>query len=122
MEKDHNYIVNHLTSEKIKNIYFGEQYNLDYEVRSYLIMLNNFYKSENPLYLKSIQETSFRLLPKLNHAVNIFESESDMKTQELLKRQQFILIGTLLTLLFEALFIVIPSIRFARKKRKSFKN
>lgn len=118
MEKDHNYIIKHLTSEKIKKIYFNHPYNLDYEVKNYLMMLKSFYSTENIKILKEIEKTSFELLPKLNHAVNIFESESDMKTQELLIREQFILIGTLLTLFFEALFIVIPSIKFAKRKEE----
>lgn len=118
MEKEHNYIINHLTSEKIKKIYFEQHYNLDYEVKNYIMMLKKFYDTENINILKEIEKTSFELLPKLNHAVNIFEQESDEKTQELLKRQQFILIGTLLTLFLEAIFIVIPSIKFAKRKEE----
>lgn len=85
---------------------------------NYIMMLKSFYSTENIKILKEIEQTSFELLPKLNYAVNIFESESDMKTQELLIREQFILIGTLLTLFFEAIFIVIPSIKFAKRKEE----
>ena len=118
MEKDHNYIIKNLTSEKIKNIYFNQPYNLDYEVKNYIMMLKSFYDSMNLNILEEIEKTSFELLPKLNHAVNIFEIESDMKTQELLIREQFILMGTLLTLFLEALFIVIPSIKLAKRKEE----
>ena len=118
MEKDHNYIIKNLTSEKIKNIYFNHPYNLDYEVQNYVMMLKSFYDSMNLNILEEIEKTSFELLPKLNHAVNIFEIESDMKTQELLIREQFILMGTLLTLFLEALFIVIPSIKLAKRKEE----
>ena len=118
MEKDHNYIIKNLTSEKIKNIYFNHPYNLDYEVKNYIMMLKSFYDSLNLHILEEIEKTSFELLPKLNHAVNIFEIESDMKTQELLIREQFILMGTLLTLFLEALFIVIPSIKLAKRKEE----
>lgn len=118
MEKDHNYIIKNLTSEKIKTIYFNQPYNLDYEVKNYIMMLKSFYDSMNLNILEEIEKTSFELLPKLNHAVNIFEIESDMKTQELLIREQFILMGTLLTLFLEALFIVIPSIKLAKRKEE----
>lgn len=118
MEKDHNYIIKHLTSDKIKKIYFSHPYNLDYEVKNYIMMLKSFYFSENINILKEIEQTSFKLLPKLNYSVNVFESESDMKTQELLIREQFILMGTLLTLFLEALFIVIPSIKLAKRKEE----
>lgn len=118
MQKDHNYIVSNLTSENIKNIYYSQPYNLDCEVKTYISLLKEFYENEKMDVLVKIQKTSFELLPKLNYAVNIFEKESDDKTKELLIRERFILIGTLLTLLLEALFIVIPSIKIARKKEK----
>jgi signal transduction histidine kinase len=116
MKKDHHYIMNHLTSKEIHEIYFNKPFNLDYEVKNYLKLLDDFYQTENLKTLKEIEQISFTLLPKLNYAVNIFEGESDLKTKELLTREQFILIGTIFTLLFEALFIVIPSIKFAIKK------
>lgn len=118
MQKDHNYIVSNLTSENIHNIYFSQPYNLDYEVKNYISLLKEFYEKEQIEVLVKIQKTSFELLPKLNNAVNTFEKESDDKTKELLTRERFILIGTLLTLLFEALFIVIPSIKIAKRKEK----
>ena len=118
MQKDHNYIVSNLTSENIQNIYYSQPYNLDYEVKTYLSLLKEFYENEKSDILVKIQKTSFELLPKLNYAVNTFEKESDDKTKELLIRERFILIGTLLTLLFEALFIVIPSIKIAKRKEK----
>ena len=118
MQKDHNYIVSNLTSENIQNIYYSQPYNLDYEVKTYLSLLKEFYENEKSDILVKIQKTSFELLPKLNYAVNTFEKESDDKTKELLIRERFILIGTLLTLLFEALFIVIPSIKIAKKKEQ----
>ena len=118
MQKDHNYIVSNLTSENIQNIYYSQPYNLDYEVKTYLSLLKEFYENEKSDILVKIQKTSFELLPKLNYAVNTFEKESDDKTKELLIRERFILIGTLLTLLFEALFIVIPSIKITKKKEQ----
>ena len=120
MEKDHNYIISNLTSQDIYNIYFSQPYNLDFEVKDFISMLKDFAKTEQWDTLKKIEITSFELLPKLNYAVNIFEKESDTKTKELLRREQFILLGTILTLLLEAIFIVIPSIKFARKKEKDF--
>jgi signal transduction histidine kinase len=120
MEKDHHYIINNLTSQDIYNIYFSQPYNLNFEVKNFISLLKNFIKTAKKDTLKEIEITSFELLPKLNYAVNIFEKESDTKTKELLRREQFILIGTILTLLLEAIFIVIPSIKFARKKEKEF--
>jgi signal transduction histidine kinase len=118
MEQEHNYIVNNLTSQNIHDVYFSDPYNLNHEVKTYILLLKDFYENEKIDTLKNIQEKSFNLVPKLDYAVNIFEKESDDKTKELLVREQFILIGTLLTLLLEAIFIVMPSIKFARIKEE----
>jgi len=121
MKNDHQYIINNLTSEKTNNIYFNDPYKLNEKVKSYLNLLDLFYKTKDIEVLKEIEEYSFNLLPKLDFAVNTFEKESDELTKSLLKREIFILIGTLLTLLLEAIFIVIPSIRIANKNEHKLK-
>lgn len=121
MKKDHSYIINNLTSENTHNIYFNNPYNLNRKVNLYISTLEKFYESKSKDILSDIEEFSFILLPKLNHSVNVFEKESAQITQSLLKREYFILIGTLITLLLEAIFIVIPSIRLARQKEKELK-
>lgn len=118
MKSDHEYIIKNLTSEKTNKIYLLNVNNLDTEVKSFITLLNNFYKNNNKSNLTKLENFSFKLLPKLNFAVNIFEQESDEVTQNLLYREYFILIGTLLTLLLEAIFIVIPSIKRAKEKEE----
>ncbi len=118
MKNDYLYITNNLTSENMRNIYFLEDDNLDEKVKHYFKLITDFYETNNPILLKEIENNSFKLLPFLDKAVNSFQKESNDKTTELLKREQFILIGTLLTLLLEAIFIVIPSIRITARKEK----
>jgi signal transduction histidine kinase len=118
MSKEHSYIIEHLTSKEIKDIYFSKEDNLNERVKNYLKLVTSFYKINNSDLLKQIELNSFELLPFLDKAVLSFQMESDEKTTELLKREQLILFGTLLTLLCEALFIVIPSIRKAEQKEK----
>jgi signal transduction histidine kinase len=118
MSKEHSYIIEHLTSKEIKDIYFSKEDNLNEKVENYIKLVSSFYKTNNSDLLKQIELNSFELLPFLDKAVFAFQMESDKKTAELLKREQLILFGTLLTLLCEALFIVIPSIRKAEQKEK----
>ncbi len=118
MTKDHSYISSNLTSKEIYNIYFSKEINLDEKVRNFLKIITLFYETINPDLLKQIEENSFELLPLLDKAVSTFQKESDEKTAELLKRERFILFGTLLTLFLEAIFIVIPAIRISQKKEK----
>ena len=118
MENDHKFIIENLPSEDMKNNYFHEPLNLNQKIITFFNLLNSFYDNPNKELLISIEKESFLLLPDLNKSVNSFEEESDSKTTALLNREKFILFGTLLTLLLEALFIVLPSIRFANKKEQ----
>ena len=122
MRKDHTFIISNLTSKNTKDIYFKKPYNLDDKVNIYFKLLDDFYKTDDLIVLKEIESYSFTLLPKLDYAVNVFEKESETTINNLLKREFYILIGTLLTLLFEALFIVIPSIKIADRKEKELKD
>jgi signal transduction histidine kinase len=118
MSKEHSYIIENLTSKEIKDIYFSKEDNLNEKVENYLELVTSFYATDSSDLLKKIELSSFELLPFLDKAVLAFQIESDEKTAELLKREKFILFGTLLTLLFEALFIVIPSIRKTEQKER----
>ena len=118
MTKDHSYISSNLTSKEIHDIYFSKELNLNEKVKNFLKTITLFYETNNPNLLKQIEQNSFELLPLLDKAVSTFQKESDEKTAELLKREQFILFGTLLTLFLEAIFIVIPAIRISEKKEK----
>lgn len=118
MKEDYFYISNNLTSKEVWNIYFSQESNLDKKVKNYFELVEQFYKSNDLNLLKEIEKDSFELLPLLDKAVYAFQKESDEKTAELLKREKYILFGTILTLLIEALFIVIPSIRISAQKEK----
>lgn len=118
MTKEHIYISSNLTSKEINNIYFSKEIGLDEKVRNFLGIITLFYETNNPDLLKQIEQNSFELLPLLDKAVSTFQKESDEKTAELLKRELFILCGTLLTLFLEAIFIVIPAIRVSEKNEK----
>lgn len=117
MKKDHQEIVNtHLLSEEIKAVYQQPPDNLNKKVENYLDMLASFIENKDPQMLKQIEKASFELLPQINKTVYMFENESNEKTQALMDREFFILIGTLLTLIIEAIVIVIPAIRIASRK------
>ncbi|MGA1933603.1 sensor histidine kinase [Arcobacter sp. YIC-464] len=121
MEKEHTFIIKNLTSSESKKIYFENPKDLDKKVKLYLSMLKEFYEKNESSKLEQIQNYSFSLLPILNDAVYQFEKESDQMTKDLLAREIFILIGTLVTLLLEAILIVIPSIRLTEKREKELK-
>ena len=116
MKKDHNYLIAHIPSNKIQKVYYSKNHQLDNRVNEYFKLLDNFYKNKDIDTLKAIENYSFKLLFELDYAVNLFEQESNEKTTQLQNRELFILTGTLITLILEALLIVIPTIQLAKDK------
>jgi len=116
MKQDHNEIVSqYLTFEQAAAIYHSPG-DLKNKIDHYLILLSSFIHNGDRKTLQQIEKISFELLPQINNAVYVFESESNEKTKDLMERELFILIGTLFTLIFEALLIVIPVIRVSLRK------
>lgn len=114
MKLDHNRITQQFThSAETKVIYYNEPVQLDAKVHHYLKLIEKFIEGEKLSALYEIDSFSFTLLPLLDDAVTIFESESALKTKQLLGRELFILLGTLLTLIIESVLIVIPAIKQA---------
>jgi len=112
MEKSHNY----LTSLKdmplnVEKIFFHKPILLDERVKKYIKEAKNFYETRSGKSLSYILNHSQTLLKDLDKVVYEYQKESERQTNELVKKEQFILILTLLTLLTEALFIFRPAIK-----------
>lgn len=119
MKNDHNHIIqDHVNSEKTFLIYHKEPLSLNASVNTYLDLLYGFMDKPDINKINEIQDYSFHLLPTLDAAVSALEDESNEKTALLMDRELFILLGTLLTLLVEAVFIVMPSIRQASRHER----
>lgn len=110
MKEEHAFITSHLTSEKMEAFYFGED-GLDAKVQDYFHRLDAFSSSHSAKDLDALLDTSADLLGELNKAVYAFEEESELKVKGLKRRELFIYIGTLLTLMLEGIFIVRPVTR-----------
>ncbi len=114
MKLDHRHIISMYTHSAATNtIYYKKPKQLKARVEHYLKLVEEFVKDEELSSLYKLDSYSFTLLPILNDAVNAFENESELKTKHLLARELFILVGTLLTLILESIFIVIPAIKRA---------
>ena len=118
MKKDHQFMLDNLTTIQMKNIYYNAPSNLDRNVKQYFTLLDSFKKDKNITILKEIEEYSFTLLGKLNYAVNEFEKESDKNTEVLMQRELFIFLGTLITIFFEIILIILPTIRKVNESEK----
>ncbi len=122
MKKDHDFLLRNLTSPSLENIYFQKPYDIDRKVKKYFTLLESFIKNKDITLISDIENYSFILLPNLDHAVYEFEKESEQKTYQLKKRELFILAGTLLTIILEALLIILPSIKRIESSEKELKD
>lgn len=112
MKSDHMRITKRFThSSETKAIYYDDPVQLNEKVNHYLKLIKEFIAKENLSSLYKIDSFSFTLLPLLDDAVSVFENESELKTKQLLGRELFILLGTLITLVIESLIIVMPAIK-----------
>ena len=107
MESDKIFIVKNLPSKKSKEFYMKGD-GLEVHVNLYLRHLNIYLDSPNLKKAQIISQLSEELLPKLNSAVNLFVDEHLALVKQAKNRTLFIYIGTILTLIFIAAFIMKP--------------
>jgi len=110
MKTDYDFIINNLTTEYIHSKYFDAPNFLDKKIKDYFLKLDEFYNTRDVTVLSDLEKDSFKLLPYLNQIVSAFEKESNNKSEELKKREIIILVGTLLTIIIEFLFIILPAV------------
>ncbi len=115
MKSENSYLTHHLPSKTMKEIYFQKPNELNKKVEYYFTVLDKFYMEEDQITLRLIENSSFELLPLLNNAVNAFEKESNERTEQMKEKERFILIGTIITLIIEALFIMIPAMNLVNR-------
>ncbi len=122
MKKYHDFLISNLTSDYMHSIYFSDPHNLDDKVIKYFKLLDDFIENEEYDIISHIELYSLELLPKLEYAVDEFERESNRNTSDLQFREYIILIGTLLTLLVQLIFIMLPTLKLIKDSEKKLKN
>jgi len=118
MKKDHKYLIENLTSKYMESLYFNKTEGIDYKVNNYFKLLDDFISNPELVLISHIENYAFKLLPQLNYIVNEFEKESDRKIKELEDREYLILLGTLITLFLEIIFIILPTLKTIKKTKE----
>lgn len=111
MLENHAFLLNNLVSEELKRFYSLNQADIDSRTSYCRDAVKIFFENTNEQNLKKITDCSQQILPIINQSVTLFQKESERKSKNLQKTELFILIGTLLTLLLEALFIIRPVLK-----------
>ena len=137
MEKNHNYLINMPMNQKLKDLYFDtkvsidknkkdyineiskrvksdyiqEPIMLDKKVKEYLKHAKNFLNTRSGKSLTYLLTHSKALLQDLDKATSLYVEEAEKNTKMLIRVELYIFLLTLITLLFEALFIFRPANR-----------
>jgi len=107
MRDNHKFLLANLTSQEMKKLYIKRD-GLNNHVINYLILLDSFVTSPSREYLHNILNESSSLLKQLDEAVEAFESENNDAIKDLYLHSLLILMGTIITLILIALFIIRP--------------
>ncbi|MDD2384370.1 MAG: PAS domain-containing sensor histidine kinase [Sulfurospirillaceae bacterium] len=109
MEDSHQLLITAPMTEELKAIYFDEPILLDEKVKRYLYHAKRFYENRDGRSLTYVLQNSQHLLHDLEKATSIYVSITEANTRNLKQLELLIFILTLVTLVFEALFIFRPA-------------
>lgn len=128
MEETHKKLTSLKSSNQLKAIYYGKEVNLDEKVKKYLFHAKRFYVNRDGRSQNYVLKNSESLLSDLQKAVEVYLKEAQENTKKIQKIETYILLLTLTTLFFEAIFIFMPANRKINKrtneliKEKEFSN
>jgi len=118
MEKSHDYLLSLDMTYDLKRVYYHKPMMLDERVKKYIASARSFMKNRDGKSLTYILKNSQTLLKNLDIAVSAYQIETESKTSILQRNEFYILLLTLTTLVFEALFIFRPANNSVRRKTK----
>ncbi len=122
MEDSHNNLLSREMSDTLKKVYYNEPIQLDKKVKAYILSARSFIQSRDGRSLTYMLNNSQNLLKDLDHAVSIYQDETELKTKNLQTNEFYILVLTLITLLFEALFIFRPANNSVNRKTRELRS
>lgn len=111
MEDSHLRLTTLPMSDELKIIYFEEPISLDEKVKRYLYHAKRFHESRDGRSLTYVLQNSQPLLHDLEKATAVYVAITEANTRNLKQLELLIFILTLVTLVFEALFIFRPANR-----------
>jgi len=122
MERSHSYLLSLDMSDDLKKIYYHKPMMLDEKVKKYISSANKVIEKRDGKSLTYILKHSQSLLHTLDKAVSSYQLETELKTKKLQDNEFYIVLLTLVTLLFEALFIFRPANNSVKIKTKELES
>ncbi len=118
MEDAHTELTSLPMSKELSQIYFGKEVWLDNQIKKYLFHAKRFYENRDGRSQNYVLKNSQKLLTELDKAVAVYLKEAQENTRKLEQVELLILIMTLTTLIFEALFIFMPANKSIKEKTR----
>jgi len=119
MHKEHQYLIKNPLSLELHTIYYDEKLNKD--INNFLANVNRILLTNEESLLPVLQHDSKNILPRLNKAVELYEKENKEKLMVLKDKEKYLYFLTLVTLLFEAIFIFYPASKKIQKSEEELK-
>lgn len=116
MEETHKKLTSISMSKELSNVYYGKKNDLDKKVKEYLFHAKRFYNNRDGRSQNYVLKNSEALIVDLEKAVSVYLKEAQSNTKKLQQVETYILFFTLITLLFEALFIFMPANKRINKR------
>jgi len=107
MENSHEFLLTKQFNQNIKDIYTKDK--LNNILHHYLLNFKNILKNNDVKYRSKAREESNHILLKLDKVVKEYEKYSNEKLQELEQYEFYLMLVTLFSLIFSALFIFRPA-------------
>ena len=121
MHSNHQFLIQHITSQEIRDFYYASPNEINKSIEEYFGLIDRFLDNNEASLVSQIESKSNALLPKLNSVVFALENESDTKIEQLKQREFLILLGTILTLILDALIVAIPALKIVRNSEEKLK-
>ncbi len=118
MKENHKKLLSYPMPEDLRKIYFDKPVLLDKKIRKYLYHAEKFLENRNGKSLSYVLKNSKSLLEALDKASKIYRREAKDSTLRLKNVEFYIFLLTIITLIFEALFIFRPANRQIINKTK----
>ncbi|MBU0631411.1 diguanylate cyclase, partial [bacterium] len=98
---------------EVQEIYYGKEYNLDNEVKEYIVLSKQFLDQpqDKELLVKIMDQAHDHLLNGLDKVVKTYELQSKEQVNMITLTQRIVLFIIIATLMAEALFIFRPMVR-----------
>ena len=118
IKQSHKYLISlHLTPE-IDDFYNNKDHGLNKNLKKYLQHFDNLLILYNPMFIKQARQDSLDILKQLDKVVKMYEKYSDKRLQITSEYEYYLMIGTLILLFLEVIFIFRPAAKQIEKNTK----